>query len=330
MKKESFITARNVMAKYFLLIAIALSIVLFGTLNPVFLNFNNLMDIARTTSVVALLACGMTLIFSTGDMNLALGAQLTFAGAVLARIMSVLSPGFYPVGLLAAIAAGMLSGAVVCIFTVKLHVPAFIVTLGLSTLLNGMNKLLTNNTTFYSKNWGANYTVLGQGMLLKMIPVPVIVCFVLVVVVHIFYERTKLGRYIFAIGANATASRQVGVNVGFVKCMAFVIAGALAGCSGILETSITKYAVITMGADMQLPAICAAALSATFLKPGEYNIPGTVVAAFLMILIQNGVVTAGGAYFWKDIIQGILLTIAVAIIATIRSEGLPTVSLDVD
>ena len=103
-----------------------------------------------------------------------------------------------------------------------------------------------------------------------------------------------------------------------MRVWAFVISSVLCGFAGMLAASYNNSVSLTMGAELMLPAIAATMLSATFLQIGKYNVPGTVLAAILMIVIQNGVISAGYPIYVKDIVQGILLTVAVAAIAIIK------------
>ena len=107
-----------------------------------------------------------------------------------------------------------------------------------------------------------------------------------------------------------------------------MISSVLCGFAGMIAASYNNSVSLTMGAELMLPAIAATMLSATFLQIGKYNVPGTVLAAILMIVIQNGVISAGYPIYVKDIVQGILLTVAVAAIAIIKEDGLPSVKLD--
>jgi ribose/xylose/arabinose/galactoside ABC-type transport system permease subunit len=161
-----------------------------------------------------------------------------------------------------------------------------------------------------------------------VIPLPVVLFLILAVLMHVLYEKTRFGRHLYAVGSNSTAANNVGISVPSMKIWAFAISGAYCGLAGIIGASYNNSISLTMGSELLMPAIAATMLSATFLKLGKYNIPGTVLAAVLMTVIQNGVVSAGYPIYVKDIVQGLLLTIAVAIIALIKEDGLPSVKLE--
>ena len=315
-------------ARFLLLGALIVVIVVFGLVNPAFLSATNIMDILRTSSIILLMACGSILIWSTGEINFAVGAQLTLGGAVLGKLMSVLDPSFYPLGIVIALIAVGLTGLIAGVFVINLGVPSFIATLAISLSIDATNIVLTQNTTLFSSNWGSVYTILGQGYVFGIIPLPAVICLALAVGTHLFMNRTRTGNYIYAIGGNQTASRQVGVNVSKIKYIAFVLGSVLIGFAGILQTSINNNVLLTSGTDLLMPSICATVLGATFLTLGKYNVVGSAVAAVLIITLQNGVISCGGAFYMKDIVQGLVLLVAVGVIALVRKGALPSVKFE--
>ena len=230
-------------------------------------------------------------------------------------------------GFLAGILASVAVGLVLALFTIKIGVPTFVCTLALATVLDGCTQLLNNGTTLYSKNWPDAFNLM-QLKLGNVIPTAVLVFFGIALLMHILYEKTRFGRHLYAVGSNPTAANNSGISVPKMKVSAMVLSSVLCGFAGMIAASYNNSVSLTMGSELMLPAIAATMLSATFLQLGKYNVPGTVLAAILMIVIQNGVISAGYPIYVKDIIQGILLTLAVAIIALIKEDGLPSVKLD--
>ena len=197
----------------------------------------------------------------------------------------------------------------------------------MATILDGCSQLLNNGTTLYSKEWPDNFNLM-QYKIGGILPIAVIVFLGIAIVIHVVYEKTRFGRHLYAVGSNPTAANNVGISVPGMRVCAFVISSVLCGFAGMIAASYNNSVSLTMGAELMLPAIAATMLSATFLQIGKYNVPGTVLAAILMIVIQNGVISAGYPIYVKDIVQGILLTVAVAAIAIIKEDGLPSVKLD--
>ncbi len=313
-------------ARYSLLLLLALIVLFFSMLDPRFFTAKNILDILRTASIIGLMAIGGVMIMISGEINFAIGSQVTLAATLIGKMMTVLPPAMYVPAILATTALIMVTGLAAGWIVTRFEVPAFLATFVLQMFLNGFIKLMTGNVTFYSEKWTGYYTFLGQTMLFNVIPLPLVLFIVVAVGSHIFLEHSKMGRYLFAVGANATASRQVGIRVDKIKIWGFVIGAAYAALAGIVLTSLFSDVQLNMGTELQTPAIAATVLSAAFYTVGKYNIPGAVVASVLTVVIQNGVVTAGGEYFYKDIVQGVFLTVAIAIIAMIREEGLPKVN----
>ncbi len=312
--------------RYFLLIALVLAMVIFGSIRSAFFNVTNIMDLLRTSSVICILALGGTVLMSTGDMNFSMGAQATLSAAVVGVIMAQCPPWMYPIAILISIVICCGIALISAFLVVRIGVPAFIATLALQTVINGLIKILTHNVSLFSKNWGDTFVFLGQSYLFKIIPMPLVIAIILTVIFYVLMEKTQFGRHVFAIGANATACRQVGVRVDRIRLLAFVCCSVSAALAGVVQASILNTVSVDLGNNLLMPAMATIMLSATFLQPGKYNIPGTFVAAIVMSVVDNGIRGIGAMYYYTDIVQGAMLVIAVGIIALIRKGGLPTVT----
>ncbi len=312
--------------KYFLLITLILVSVIFGILQPAFYNLSNIMDIMRTASVIGIMALGCMIVMSTGELNWCMGAQFTMAAGIMGRIMAKAPAEAYIPAILIALLLTMLTGLLTGVFVIRIGVPSFIASLAMETVMTGVNKLLCDGGTYYAPTWGAYFTVVGRGYLFDVVPLPVFAMILIATVTHFFYEKTTTGRHLCAVGANETASKQVGLNTGRLKYLAFALSALCCGIAGIIQSSISMNVALSAGSELLMPALCTTMLGATFLKPGKYNVPGTAVAAILMILIENGVVSAGGSFYVKNLIQGAICIVAVGIVAMVRTEGLPKVS----
>lgn len=312
--------------KWMLLIAIFVLAGIYAVVNPQFLTFTNIMDILRTSSIYGLMGIGMTLALAIGEINFTMGNICSLTGGIVAAVMMTWPDQMYPVAVVLALGVSVLIGVVISYFVVDLGVPSFIATLAMQQVVNAAVRYVMHDSSLYSNNWGKSFTFLGQTMLFGKIPLLVIIFAAFTAWIYILYHKTRTGRYFFAVGSNPTACHQVGVNIRKTKYLALILSCLCAGIAGVLYTSLANGTFISMGSDLQTPATSIAILGATFLTPGKFNIPGTIVATILIIFIQNGTVTTGGAYYTKDIMQGLILVFAVAMIALIRKEGLPKVS----
>ena len=233
-------------------------------------------------------------------------------------------------GVVFALAAAVLVGLLNAFITVRIGVPAFVGTMAIRSLLSGAISFLTNNTIFYSNNWGETYKLLGQGKIRNVIPYCCLIFLVICVACYIFLEHTKTGRYIYATGANRSAAKNVGIPVVRMQVLSFAIGALLAGIGGILHSSRNFQTSVQMGIDLQLPAQICCLLGATYKTPGKYNVPGCVVGILLTTIITNGVYgTIGSSIYIKSLVEGLVFMTAIGIIATIRQEGLPKVKFDI-
>lgn len=313
--------------RFFLLIALIMIVIVFRMVQPRFLMLNNVMNLLALSSIVGVLALGNMILMSAGEMSFSIGAQCTLVGAVFGRFLADIAPDHVVLGFLFGILASVAVGLVLALFTIKIGVPTFVCTLALATVLDGCTQILNHGTTLYSKNWPRAFNLM-QMKLGNKVPVAVLAFFSIAIIMHIIYEKTRFGRHLYAVGSNPTAANNSGISVPKMKVHAMVLSSVLCGIAGMIAASYNNSVSLTMGSELMLPAIAATMLSATFLQLGKYNVPGTVLAAILMIVIQNGVISAGYPIYVKDIIQGVLLTLAVAIIALIKEDGLPSVKLD--
>ena len=280
-------------------------------------------DMLCASALTGTMAIAVVIALASGEMNFAVGSLATIAAVIFGKILDIKGMPL-PAALLGGILVAMLFGLIAILLVLKIGVPSFIATLGLSTFTNGIMKYLTNNKIYFSVNWPGSFKFLGQSYFGE-IPVLVIVFVIIVAGSWILVDNTKLGRHIFAVGTNKVACRQVGIDNKKIKLIAFMISCALAGFSGILSASRDFNIHPQLGSNMQMDAFAAAMLGATFLRPGQFNIQGTVVAIILMTLIQNGIFSTGSIYASRFFFQGIIFLVAVGFIAMTRKEGLPGV-----
>lgn len=331
MSKKSYIRkkkgVKEQVSRIFLLAALVAVALIFQAVQPRFLMLNNVMNLLALSSIIGVLALGNMILMAAGEMSFSIGAQCTVIGAVFGKFLASRTSNNMILAILIGVAASVAIGLFLALCTVKIGVPTFVCTLAVATVVDGCSQLLNDGTTLYSKDWPSGFNMM-QARIGGILPVAVVVFLVLAVVMHILYEKTRFGRHLYAVGSNPTAANNSGISVPGMKVWAFVISSVFCGFAGMIAASYNNSVSLTMGAELLMPAIAATMLSATFLQLGRYNVPGTVLAAILMVVIQNGVISAGYPIYVKDIVQGALLTVAVAIIAIIKEDGLPSVKLE--
>lgn len=330
MARNKFVSSsisRDFFTKYLLLVATIIVAILFGLAERRFFKINNLFDIIRAASLIGIMGIGLTIVQAAGEFDFSIGAQASFSGVVFAMLMARKDIGSIWIGLLIMVCLSVGMGLLNTLFVIKIKMPAFVATLGFSTVLTGLAKYMTGGGIYFSLGWPSNFTTIGQKFLFGVIP-NLAFCFLIVIfLAWLLMEKTRTGRYIYAVGLNPTASHHVGINVNRQKAISFIICSVLCGFCGFAQASMLKSVTPEMGGGNLLPAISTVMLGATFLRPGVFNILGTAIGALLLAIISNGLTMIGASFFMKDVIQGIILLCSVGVIALIRKGGLPSVGI---
>ncbi|WP_026631442.1 ABC transporter permease [Dyadobacter alkalitolerans] len=310
---------RSKLLRFQSLIALFLLCLGLSILSDKFLSVSNLWNVMRQISVNICISTGMTLIVLTAGIDLSVGSVLALCGAITAGLLkngielpnSNLYIGFTILG---AILAGMLTGSALGAFSgwtiTKFNVPPFVATLAMLTVARGLTMLWTQG--FPISGLGDTFLYFGTGWLLG-IPVPVWISAIIVAIAVFVTNKTRLGRYIYAIGGNESASRLSGIQVNKVKIIVYTIAGALAAVGGIMVTSRLDSAQPNAGISYELDSIAAVVIGGTSLSGGRGSILGTVQGAIIIGVLNNGLVLLNVSPFWQQIVKGLVILIAVII-----------------
>ena len=275
---------------------------------PNFGTVSNLFNVARSISISAILAAGMTFVIITTGIDLSVGSTIAVSGciAVLAA-----QQGLNP---MLAILLGMVIGALIGLINGFLiaycNLAAFIVTLGTMTFMRGLAYTITGGLPIVDN--GLNFRALGNGYLFH-VPIPFIVMIIVYVVMWIVLDKTKYGSHVYAVGGNAEAARLAGINVKGVLLSVYVIAGLCAGLAGCIFAARVVSAQPTAGDGYEMDAIAAAVLGGTSLMGGKGKIPGTLIGAIIFGVLTNGLVLMNVPFFTQPLVKGIVIIIAVLI-----------------
>lgn len=275
---------------------------------PNFGTVSNLFNVARSISISAILAAGMTFVIITTGIDLSVGSTIAVSGciAVLAA-----QQGLNP---LLAILLGMVIGALIGLINGFLiaycNLAAFIVTLGTMTFMRGLAYTITGGLPIVDN--GLNFRALGNGYLFH-VPIPFIVMIIVYVVMWIVLDKTKYGSHVYAVGGNAEAARLAGINVKGVLLSVYVIAGLCAGLAGCIFAARVVSAQPTAGNGYEMDAIAAAVLGGTSLMGGKGKIPGTLIGAIIFGVLTTGLVLMNVPFFTQQLVKGIVIIIAVLI-----------------
>ena len=287
----------------------------FTAASPNFLQTDNLVAILQATAVNGVLAIACTFVIVTSGIDLSVGTLMTVCAVMAGVVLTYLG---LPIGwgILAAIGAGAASGFVSGWLIAKLKIPPFIATLGMMMLLKGLSLVISGTKPIYF-NDTPHFSMISQESLLgyffPALPIPNAALILLVVAVSasIILNKTVLGRYAIALGSNEEAVRLSGVNVDFWKIAIYSLNGAICGIAGLLIASRLNSAQPALGQGYELDAIAAVVIGGTSLSGGVGTIVGTVIGAFIMSVLTNGLRIMSVEQEWQTVVTGIIIILAV-------------------
>lgn len=295
--------------------ALIVLFVVFSLASPNFLQFDNIVNILLATAVNGVLALGVTFVIITGGIDLSIGTVMTFAAVVTGL---VITKWHLPIilGILVGLAAGGIAGFVNGTIIARLKVPPFIATLGMLNVAKGLALVMSGLAPIYFSDTPV-FNALAMGSVLGAIipgftiPNAVLLLFAAAVVASLILGKTILGRYTFALGSNEEATRLSGVNVNGWKIAVYTLTGIFSGLAGVLIASRLNSAQPALGQGYELDAIAAAVIGGTSLSGGEGSILGTVIGAFIISTLTNGLRILSVPQEWQTVITGTIVIVAV-------------------
>ena len=296
---------------------------------PNFLKKGNLLAIVDRIVVIAVIAIGMTMVIITGGIELSVGSMVAFSaviGTVIMKKMGGLEAGTMVV--LTGFTIAVLSCAVVGLFTgllvSKCNIAPFIATLGVMMIARGLAFMITGGFSVYQVP--ASLPWLGQGRSLG-IPNTVILLVILYTIAHIFMSRTAMGRRIYAVGGNKEAARLSGVPVALVLTLVYIVCGICAGLGGCIQASQLNSGTPNTGMMYELYVIAAVVVGGTSLSGGSGKILGTLIGAFIISVIQNGMNLLGIESYTQQVVLGAIIVIAVLLDKIRNGQDIPWLKL---
>lgn len=280
-----------------------------------FLKSENLLNIANQIAVIAIVAIGMTFVIIAGGIDLSVGSLIALAAVVAALLIRDVAGGVDATagGLTAAcfgaIAVTGLVGAASGAIVTWCGIPPFIVTLAMMLVSSGFAYLLAKGQSIYQVP--ESFVWLGRGADVFGIPNAVLLLVILYALAFVLMSLTTLGRYIYAVGGNAEAARLSGVPVRGVTLFAYIASGMLAGLGGVIMASQLKSGSPTYGGMYELYVIAAVVVGGTSLSGGEGKILGTLIGAFTIAVIQNGMNLCNVESYTQKVVLGFVILVAV-------------------
>ncbi len=331
-------------------IALGVLIVIFSLLSDSFLTVTNLITMTKHVAINAVLALGMLLVILKGGIDLSVGSIVGLSGIVCGELLNgIRVPGtdtlaFPPVWVVViiAIAVGTAVGLINGVLVTRFNVAPFIATLGMLYVARGTALLISGGSTYPNLrgneslgNTGFSY--IGNGRPLGL-PFSIWVMIVLALATTVLLTKAPFGRWLYATGGNERASELSGVPVRRVKTVVYMLSGACAAVTGIIIASELTSAAPQAGETFELNAIAAVVIGGAALSGGRGNVRGTLVGAFVIGFLADGLVIVGVSTFWQIFIKGAVIILAVmldqgqqrfqrkgaAVAATVEAEHNPT------
>lgn len=314
MKSAGSIFRSDAVQRLLALGALVILIAFFAITSEFFFTWSNAQGIFLATSVVGILAMGVTFVIITAGIDLSVGTVMTFAAVMTGVFITNLGIP-WPIGVVLGILSGALMGLVNGTLVARFGLPPFIATLGMLNIARGLALVISELRPIYFPDQpGFNEFFMGsimEDMGGPDLPNLFFVFVIAAVVTWFILGKTIIGRYIFAIGSNEDATRLSGVRTMRYKASAYVISGTMAGLAGVVLAARLNSAQPSTGFGYELEAIAAAVIGGTSLAGGEGTITGTIIGAFIISVLTNGLRLMGIPQEWQITITGVIVIGAV-------------------
>lgn len=305
---------------FFALIAI---IIVFSLLSPYYFSVSNFLTMSSHVAIYAILALGMLLVILNGGIDLSVGSTLGLSGIIAGFLMQgvtlkALGVTLYPavwVVVVLSCALGAVVGLINGVLIARFRVPAFVATLGVMYVVRGIALLITNGLTYNNLGGQADLGNTGFNWLgfnrLAGVPIGVLVMIVLAIAGSLMLNRTPFGRWLYASGGNERAAELSGVPTKRVQVTVYMLSGICAAIAGLILSSQLTSAGPTAGTSYELTAIAAVVIGGAALTGGRGNVRGTLLGAFVIGFLSDGLVIIGISSYWQTVFTGGVIVLAV-------------------
>ena len=290
------------------IIAIVVLIAYFSMVNPLFLSSSNALNIGRQSSVLLTVSLAETVVILIGSIDLSIGSLVTLSGIVSAAAVDTL--GVFGAAL-SGVGVGALVGLVNGGLVTMLRVPSFLVTLGTLSILSGVSNQVSLGQSILFTDQRLPDLVNGS----MVLGIPNVIWFALIAtaILTVVAFRTKLGRYLYALGGGEVVASHAGVPVTFYKVLAFVLCGAICGLAGVMLTGQVGAGTPTAGSGLLLNAVAAVVMGGTALSGGIGGPHRTFLGVLVIAILTNGMDVTEVNSFTQDIVKGVVIILAVSL-----------------
>ncbi len=307
-------------------IALVILGIVFAFLSPAFLTIGNLVILTKQVALNAILGIGMTFVILTGGIDLSVGSIVGLCGMIAGGLINegLILPIFGVaiffniwIVMVITLLVGVLVGIINGLLITRLNVAPFIATLGVLYVARGAALLRSSGATFPNligkeELGNTGFPILGAGTFLNL-PYPIWIMVVFALVAAFIASKTPFGRQVYAVGGNERAAELSGIRVKRIKLFTYMISGFCAAMVGLIITSQLVASHPATGETFELNAIAVVVLGGTSLMGGRGTIGGTIVGAFVIGVLSNGMVLLGISAFWQMVIKGLVIVLAVVI-----------------
>lgn len=310
------IKLKKIAQNYGIVICLVFLSALLSIVTPNFLTYGNLITILRQLSCIGIATLGMGCLIIMGGIDLSLGSVFALSGVSAGMVVSLNATGLgmHPVvGYAVGIGIGAVIGFVNGFIIAKGKIPPFIVTMGTMSIGRGLAMIVAHGMPVGKFPDGFNY--LGSATIDPWGKIPWLVVIFVIVAIVVGYILTKrpMGRYIYAIGSNTEAAKVAGINVDWVKIKAYLLEGVLVGLAGTLLASRLKSASPTVGEGYEMDAIAGCIVGGVSMAGGIGKVRDMLIGAMLIAVINNGMDLLSVEAFYKKLVKGSIIILAVLI-----------------
>jgi ribose transport system permease protein len=294
-----------------------LLVVALGVMSPRSITPQNLLELARQSSPLGVVALGQTLVIMTGGLDLSVGAVVLFSDLLVSRIVAG-DPQRVLMATLLILAIGAALGLINGLLVTWARITPFVATLGVSLLVTGTALATTGGVP---GGIPESMEFWGNGFVLGILPTPVVIWGLVTMLLALVLKRTSFGRWLVAVGANRQAAHVAGIRVPAVVLSAYVFSGITAAAGGWLLLSYTGVGSLTIGTDFVLGSIAATVIGGTLFTGGRGTVAGTFGGAMLMMVLYNILVVANLPVSGRLIAQGSVILAALTLYSRSRDEA---------
>lgn len=294
--------------QYMIIVLFIVLVICFSLMAPAFASFANWMNIIRQISMMSVVTVGFTFVLIGGGLDLSVGSQIAILDICVAGMITNL--GVNPIlaavlGVLLTTVIGTFNGFVIS----KTGIPPLIATLAMQTALRGATFLISGGYPIYGI---PDYMkLLGQGNLFGVFPVPGLVMIAAIIFGVVLLNKTYIGRHFYALGSNAEAARLAGINVHFTRVLTYGLLGFLTGIAGVVMLCRTGSGQPNIANAFEMDVLTACVLGGVSVNGGKGNIPGAIIGAAIIGVLNNGMSILGANDYWQQVITGVVLFVVV-------------------